>query len=299
MNNRALVFIKPHAVTDQFIRFVENFLDKNAVALSEPRTIGAAEIKKKGIVDAHYSAIARTAVFQQPSEYNLGEAAKQKFKEAFQLSWDEALDSKKLFNSVETQKRLGNLSGIELNEIWARSPQAKLAPGLYAGYIEKEDLYCINGFYPGQREVFTAEGAEVILYEADFNPQDLSWQSFRQEVIGATDPSQAAGGSLRNQLLEHFTEFGLTTKPVTSKNGIHASAGPLEGLRERMVWLGLKLEDDPFAVSLLEGGMDRKKLEELLENPVVTIGAETDPVFDLTEDTDSEPAAEMLLKKYA
>ena len=46
MKNRALVFIKPHAITDRFIQFVETFLTDHQIFLSEPRRIGAQEVKK-------------------------------------------------------------------------------------------------------------------------------------------------------------------------------------------------------------------------------------------------------------
>ncbi|MDY7027537.1 MAG: hypothetical protein SVR04_04490 [Spirochaetota bacterium] len=298
MKNRALVFIKPHAITEKFIQFVEGFLAEKNITLTEPRRISAGEIKKRGIVDRHYFAIAGTAVFSTPKEYNLGSDSRKKFEEAFGTSWDDALEERKILNSAEAQKRAGNISGIELNEIWQKSSQVKMAPGLYAGYFEAQDIYCINGFYPGQREVFTSDGAEVVMYEAEFSPEEVSWEQFRQEIIGATDPQKAAPGSLRSLLLQRFIDFGLTSQPLMSKNGVHASAGPLEGLRERIVWLDTDPDDDEFAGRLYAGGLDRNDLDALLENPVVTLGNQTGPVFDLTEDLDGPEAADMLIQRF-
>jgi len=296
VKNRALVFIKPHAVTDKTIILVEEFLDSQGIQLSKSRRINAKQIRKQGIVDKHYFAIARTAVFSKPEEYDMGEAAKSKFADAFGTSWDSAVEQGRVLNSIDAQKRLGEISGIELNEHWKQSQQVKLAPGLYAGYFDGEGLYVINGFYPGQREVFTTEGAQVVLYEAQFDPARISWEQFRQEIIGATDPAKAVEGSLRNLLLNRYTGLGLTDKPEMSRNGVHASAGPLEGLRERMVWLGTKIKEDPFAAALLNRGMSKKRLEELLENPIIQLDGQTGPVFDLTEDTDSESAVDNLVQ---
>ena len=297
MKNRALVFIKPHAITDRFNQFVETFLKDHHISLSEPCRIGAQEVKRKEIVDRHYFAIARTAVFSKPADYSLGLPARRIFEEAFGISWDDALRKGRIFNSVDAQKRLGGISGIELNELWQQSRQVKMAPGLYAGHFTGDDFYCINGFYPGQREVFTSDGAELLLYEAEFSPEEVPWRRFRQEIIGATDPSKAERGSLRNQLYERFIEFDLTARPVMSKNGVHASAGPLEGLRERMVWLNTDPENDEFGGRLLAGGMNRDELDGLLENPVVTLDSETGPAFDLTEDMDSDEAAALILRR--
>lgn len=299
MKNRALVFIKPHAVTEKTVSFVEEFLGRHHIQLSDARRINATQISRQGIVDRHYFAIARTAVFSKPEEYELGGGAKGKFADAFGIGWDAAVEKGKILNSVDAQERLDNISGIELNELWKQSQQTKLAPGLYAGYFAQQDFYVINGFYPGQREVFTTEGAEVVLYEAEFDPAQVSWEQFRGKIIGATDPARAVEGSLRNQLLERYTELGQTAKPEMSRNGVHASAGPLEGLRERMVWLGTKVQKTALAGALLERGMSRERLDELLENPVIQLDGQSGPVFDLTEDIDADAVLEKLSELIA
>ncbi len=294
MYNRALVFIKPHAVTDEAVAFVEGFLEKAGIVLS-PKTIKSAEeIGEQGIVDRHYFAIAHTAVFRAPSEYVLTEASKQAFFDAFDVDWDDALDAGRILNAIEAQENLGGIKGVELNEKWKASPQTKLAPGLYAAFFEEEDFFCINGFYPGQREVFTEPGAEVVLWEVEFNPAKLSWEDFRGKVIGATDPAKAAEGSLRNVLLTRWQDFGLSAKPEMSKNGVHASAGPLEGLRERMVWLDADAAEDDFATALIEEGVGAERMVALLENPTVKLGEREEPVFDLTEDSDADRAVEII-----
>jgi hypothetical protein len=60
----------------------------------------------------------------------------------------------------------------------------------------------------------------------------------------------AADGSIRNLILQKYNILGLDTKPDTGNNGLHASASPLEGLAERMNWLGVNLEDDDFGKAL-------------------------------------------------
>jgi hypothetical protein len=71
-------------------------------------------------------------------------------------------------------------------------------------------------------------------------------------------------------------------------NGVHASAGPLEGLKERCIWGGASIDTDPLAAELAANGVDRPKLEGwLADNPVVTLGGATDKIFDLTEEMGS------------
>jgi nucleoside diphosphate kinase len=296
MRNTALIFIKPHAVTEEAVPFIEEFLGKGKIILLEKSTMDAEEIRRNEIVDRHYFAIAHTAVHRTPAEYAMTADARNAFEEAFGVSWDDAVAAGRVLNALEAQEQHGNISGEELNEKWKASQQAKLAPGLYAAYFRDQDYFCINGFYPGQREVFTKPGAQVVLYEASFNPEDLSWDAFRSELIGATDPAKAKAGSLRNLMLEKWRELGLPGKPEMSRNGVHASAGTLEGLRERMVWLGTDPLQDDFGAALLEAGMSADRLYALLENPVVRMNGREEPLFDLTEDLDADEGVRCLLE---
>jgi hypothetical protein len=97
-------------------------------------------------------------------------------------------------------------------------------------------------------------------------------------------------------MLEKWRELGLPGKPEMSRNGVHASAGPLEGLRERMVWLGTDPLQDDFGAALLEAGMSADRLYALLENPVVRMNGREEPLFDLTEDLDADEGVRCLLE---
>ncbi len=296
MRNTALVFIKPHAVTEEAVPFIEEFLGKGKILLLDKSIVDAEEIEREEIVDRHYFAIAHTAIYRTPAEYAMTEDAREAFANAFEVTWDDAISAGRVLNAWEALEKLGGISGAELNEKWKQSPQVKLAPGLYAAYFRDHDYFCINGFYPGQREVFTAEEAQVVLYEASFKPEDISWAAFRGELIGATDPAKAKPGSLRNVILNKWQELGLADQPEMSRNAVHASAGPLEGLRERMVWLETDPLQDEFGAALIDGGMSAERLSALLENPVVRMGEREEPVFDLTEDQDADEAVRVLLE---
>jgi hypothetical protein len=80
-------------------------------------------------------------------------------------------------------------------------------------------------------------------------------------------------------------------------NGCHASAGPLEGLKERLVWAARDtaysdggIAADGFGAQLLASGVPAATLRRwLAENPVVRAPGGVGPgkVFDLTEGMDS------------
>jgi len=56
----------------------------------------------------------------------------------------------------------------------------------------------------------------------------LSWAVFRDATIGATNPEDAAPGSLRRRVMDEWEALGLAGRPSTADNSIHASAGPIE-----------------------------------------------------------------------
>ena len=84
------------------------------------------------------------------------------------------------------------------------------------------------------REKFVAPGVKVSWMVAEFDEAAVPWSKFRTDIVGATDPTAATKGSLRNKILEEWKALGLPFEPSTADNGVHASAGPVEGMRERV-----------------------------------------------------------------
>jgi len=115
--------------------------------------------------------------------------------------------------------------------------------------------------------------------------------------LGATNPTAAPVGSVRRTILDNYKKLGLSTKPNTGDNGVHASASPFEALAERMNWLGVAMEDDPFGKALLTK-VPKSKIEEWAGDAQVSVEGETKAgktmsVFDTLEDLD----ADTILKK--
>lgn len=291
MMNSALIFIKPHAVNPAAIAFIENFLTTNGVSLLESGELSSEDIDERGIIDRHYFAIAKAAVELQPGELTLSGEGLDAFEAQFGTSVLQALESGRLVNSAEAMQRLGGIDGVELNRLWSDGEQVKLGPGLYAGSLKGGELLVINGFYPAMKERFTAPGLKIRWYDTEFDPDTCAWKAFRQELIGSTRPDQAKPGSLRAELLARYAELGMHAPPTMTNNGVHASAGPIEGLRERMVWLGVDPASSRFGRELLSRGISSSQLERLLENAPADFGGTRGPVFDITEDSDARDVA--------
>lgn len=83
----------------------------------------------------------------------------------------------------------------------------------------------------------------------------------------------------------------LDSAPNVGDNGVHASAGPIEGLKERTVWLGYEAKDDPFGEHLITWtGGKAETIAPWLDDAVVAEKKSYDlegKIFDLTEDKDT------------
>ncbi|MBN2452509.1 MAG: hypothetical protein JXR77_19140 [Lentisphaeria bacterium] len=191
------------------------------------------------------------------------------------------------------------LSAAELNTAWERSRYVKLAPGLYAAKIQvpgHPPRITVNGFFPRLRERFVLPDARVLWYDVRFSPARLPWREFRRDAVGATNPAEAAPGSIREALFREPDRFGLPEKPTVQLNGVHASAGPLEGARERRIWLENRAGDSELVAALRQGEVPEGRIRELLDNGPMTWKGVTAPAFDLLEDVDAPVALERILE---
>lgn len=93
--------------------------------------------------------------------------------------------------------------------------------------------------------------------------------------------------------------LGLPSQPNTGANGVHASASPLEGLFERMNWLGLAVEEDPYGRELVAAGVPVHVLSAWAGDPVVTFEGAPHSVFELHEGLDSPQCTRKAALVYA
>lgn len=54
---------------------------------------------------------------------------------------------------------------------------------------------------------------------SQWDPATLSWEDFRVKVLGATNPSEAAEGSVRREIYNNWEKLGLASKPNVGDNG--------------------------------------------------------------------------------
>lgn len=293
-DNMALVFVKPHACTPGTLKLVPQFLRERGITVLREGSVAAAEIDQQGIIDSHYAAIARVGMERQVDRLGLGAKESEVFLAGYGRSLDEAIAAGEVYSAVTAMEALA-VSPTELLNRCLAAGYEKLRSGLYCARLVGnggETLYVLNGFYARMRDKFVAPGVIVHWFVVSFSSSDLPWSVFRKEIIGATKPSDAVAGSLRAKIRDEWESLGLREETNYQDNGVHASAGPLEALRERVIWLGDDPDVDAFGASLISQGVS--SLKALIDDPLIEVNGRKGSAFELLEDVDTREALEML-----
>ena len=295
--NSAFVFIKPHAckgTPGKVESVLEGKFKASGIRITDKGEMTAEQIDKNQYIDTHYGAIASKAVKLQPKELNVPDKGKAGFEKMFGESWDDAIKAGKVYNAMDGAAKLG-LDSAGINAEWSKlsggKDLIKFGGGFYCGKVK--DIYVMNGFYMNMRAEYCNPGEKIQWYTVSWPTDSLSWQDFRGEVLGATNPSAAPVGSVRRTILDEYKELGLATKPNTGLNGVHASAGPFEAMVERNNWLGKDIEKDAFGKAMIAKGASKEKIMEWAADAQVAVEGETADgktmsVFDTLEDLDAD-----------
>jgi nucleoside diphosphate kinase len=153
---------------------------------------------------------------------------------------------------------------------------------------EVHGVFVINGFYAAMRSVYTNASAKIHWFDVEWSSADNSWANFRGQVLGATDPADAAEGSLRRTILQQYEALGLTETPNVGLNGVHASASPFEAYAERLNWLGADAAADTFGAAALGAGVSAETLALWTKDPQVDLKEGKGSLFDQLEDQSVE-----------
>lgn len=280
----------------------ENLEAKQIKVLKEGLITGK-EIDEKQLIDNHYYAIASKATILPPSELNV---PKPKFLEKFGCEWDATLAAGKIFNAKQACEKLG-LDSEQLNTEWAKAKKGnklvKFGGGFYCGLIDmvegKDPCYVMNGFFMSMRSNFVAPDASIYYFVVEFDSAALSWEDFRGQALGPTDPTTAPEDSLRGMFYKNWEKYGLKSIPNIGDNAVHASASPFEALSEKMNWIGVNPKDDAFGKQVLSI-LDEKTLIEWGRDKQVQFGAPLikKSIFDLVDDTDAAYCLSLLGMVY-
>lgn len=299
--HEAVFFVKPEIASESSVdlkavlRLINEQFRKFQIEIGAIRVLGSRYLKKHNVIGEHYGVI--NAISRKGTEA-LSAEVDNELKKQFEA---EISAGALILGGQQFLNRYGSFTAGALAVMWdALNHQSKkIAPGTYALAINvfSERVILLNGFHPYQLEHFNADGRSIIVFVVR-SAQD--WSDLRDAVIGDTDPTRAKPGSLRQIFGQQKQELGI---PVINKglNGVHLSAGPLEGMVEVVRFfsdhekahtispLGLA-----FGRALTIAGVSEEEIFHLMTNPELVHNGKRISAFDLTEKMNASTAAATL-----
>jgi hypothetical protein len=298
-----VAFLKPEATAMsagvKFPLLFETLLEvlsTHKAEVGSVRIVSGSFFERTGIMARHYGVInAISRLGEAVLSENALSILHERFSEEFSSGYEP-------MGGHQFLQEYPQFSPFALSILFDNLGSIRLAPGTYACLVtvEGRQLILLNGFHPYQLERFTRPTAATVLLECRTT---TPWKSLREKVAGATNPTKALPGSFRQVLLERADEFGLV-EVSQNANGIHLSAGPLEGMVEVQRFFGadsnsdLPVEATCFGRLLSEAGISDNLIAQLSENAVFEVDGQMISAFDLTEELDAADAI-LTLKKLS
>ncbi len=294
--NNFVFFIKPEltlaaeginfpAILDIIFKGMERF----DVEIHQISLLGAHYLEQHNIIGNHYGVINKIA---KDAVGAMSADAKAKFVENFG-----PMEGKTILGGLEFMKANPDFTAETLDELWMTKKSTKLAGGTYCADIEYkgETIYLVNGFHASQLAHFIKKGRSIVVFNAS---SDQSWEDLRTKLIGATRVSEAVEGSLRRCFLDQKDVLGIPVVDM-GNNGVHLSAGPVEGLAELIRFFSQSdmsektLMQYPFGQTIIDE-FGTEKAIEVVENCNLTLNGEETNSYDATEEKNSDTAITIL-----
>ena len=135
----------------------------------------------------------------------------------------------------------------------------------------------------------------TVLHLEAHTPDALPWIRMRRDFCGGSDPALAAPGSLRRDSYEGV--FPLTWEAAAglsrANNGVHLSNGPVEALRELVIWFDRRAEQTAAGRALAAAGVP---LPHVLERSYLHLEGVTKLLTEATKGATRDEAVALLQK---
>jgi hypothetical protein len=290
------LFLKPELLAatadlDAILDIVFGVLPEDRQIVGEAVLPGS-YLRRHDLMAQHYGAINRVSRMGRKAltEDTLARAAA----EYGYRSIDEAT----ILGAHEFLEAFPSFTAASLCQLHDSSDSKRIAGGTYVirATVEGSPVIVLNGFHPVQLEMYYRDDAAILVFALR---QRGSWVQLRQEMTGSTDPRRALPGSIRGLLYARQAELGLDG--ISSlRNGVHVSAGPVEGMAELVRYFTnwddaktIAMADTCFgAAAVAEVG--EAAASQAASNPIVVHRQKAEPLFDLTEETDPPEALAVL-----
>lgn len=290
--HQLLFFFKPELTTDATVKLdaisdlvFDNFAKKE-ISVGAVAVLPGEYLKEKDIMIQHYGVI---AYISKNGEQAISESAKAVLQEKFKAQLDAGAQ---VLGGHQFLDKFPDISAYALSVLNDNLGTTRLGSGTYAMNIKVDGkpYIVLNPFHAYQLVPYTSPKRSIVLLELLTN---APWSVLRNEVCGVTDPSAADASSLRNQLLQKKTDFGLLAVDK-SCNGIHMSAGPLEAMVELQRFFEVDTSATSFGRKLSEAGVSDERIGKLKQNAPLEKDGKTISAFDATEEKDADEAVTIL-----
>jgi hypothetical protein len=283
--------VRPAARLGPILDLVLDALRRYGVETGAVRALNGPYLARHRIMEEHYGVINRAS--------RLGMAALSAPTRARLEA--EHPEARVILGAHQLLERYPEISPFALNTIVDTLGSKKIAGGKYCTVlnIEGEKVAVLNAFHAQQLLHYTRPGRALVVFEC---ASDTDWKELRHAMTGATNPANAAEGSIRRTLRENARDLGLP-EVTTATNGVHCSAGPLEAMLEYCRFFSdhaakavVHPGETRFGQLLRTHGLRQKEIMALAKNPLIGKGKTADYVFNRTEEKNADAAAELLAK---
>jgi len=296
-----VLFIKPEATAvDEgvdlaaILKTVTSCLDTFDVEVGAVSVLNGPTLKAQQIMDRHYGVI---NAISKGGVDAISASAKEKLQADF---GDDIAAGTPVLGGHQFIEANPDFSALALSTINDNIGTSKLAGGTYILQLDlfgKKQLI-LNPFHPYQLVPFTSEGKAIVVMECR---SKTAWADLRGKLTGTTNPATAEEGSIRQQFLANQDALGLPAVNQGS-NGIHLSAGPLEGMVELQRFFAdhstgtaLAADQTAFGQLMAAKGISADRITELCGNCDLDVNGDQVSAFDLTEEIDADESATRLL----
>jgi hypothetical protein len=287
--NEYCLWVKPELTSDDdaFLKswsLIQRELSEHKHTVIAAAALAGGYMSRHRLIEAHYGVINRA------STRGLEALSTSALKRLDQLRGPEN-EQPLVLGGHQFLTRFPFFQPRSLSVLYDNLPSEKLSGGVYAVRLDVESTpaVLINGFHPYQVEHF--QNATAVTLAMVVRTEER-WKAIRRELCGATNPRNALPSSVRGQLLLRQRDLGVET--INSMmNGVHVSAGPVEGVVEISRYLS-----DFDSAEVVEQGQTllgqqirqrfgQDVLSWLISNPEVNWLGQEGSVFDVTEENDA------------
>jgi len=269
-------------------------LSAAGVEFGAARVLGGDYLEKHSLMVEHYGVISKIS---KEGVSAISDQAKEKLQADFKDLLAAGAEVLGGHQFLKAQPQFNAFSLLVLNDNLGTK---RLAGGTYAMTIKVlgKPYILLNPFHAYQLVPYTTSGHAIIAFEG---LSKLPWAELRQNICGVTDPKAAEAGSIRSLFLHNREALGLGDVDKGT-NGVHMSAGPLEGMVELQRFFTdhdassakLALDNLAFGSLLLHSGVKPERLAELATNPDLSLEGKNVSAFDATEEKDAQESAKLL-----